>query len=168
MEIVLRSAAVFVFLWFLTRIIGKKELAEISSFELVLLVVIGDLVQQGVTQEDMSVTGAILATGTIALLVVSMSYVSFRWRRADRVVEGVPVVIVSDGRMVTESMRLERLTEDEVVSAAREQGIGDVADVRFGVLEPDGKFSFVRFDREHAPPLERSARPVTARPPVAS
>lgn len=152
MEIVLRSAAVFVFLWFLTRIIGKKELAEISSFELVLLVVIGDLVQQGVTQEDMSVTGAILATGTIALLVVSMSYVSFRWRRADRVVEGVPVVIVSDGRMVTESMRLERLTEDEVVSAAREQGIGDVADVRFGVLEPDGKFSFVRFDRKHAPP----------------
>lgn len=152
MEIVLRSTAVFVFLWFLTRIIGKKELAEISSFELVLLVVIGDLVQQGVTQEDMSVTGAILATGTIALLVVSMSYVSFRWRRADRVVEGVPVVIVSDGRMVTESMRLERLTEDEVVSAAREQGIGDVADVRFGVLEPDGKFSFVRFDREHAPP----------------
>lgn len=152
MEIVLRSAAVFVFLWFLTRIIGKKELAEISSFELVLLVVIGDLVQQGVTQEDMSVTGAILATGTIALLVVSMSYVSFRWRRADRVVEGVPVVIVSDGQMVTESMRLERLTEEEVVSAAREQGIGDVADVRFGVLEPDGKFSFVRFDREHAPP----------------
>ena len=152
MEIVLRSAAVFVFLWFLTRMIGKKELAEISSFELVLLVVIGDLVQQGVTQEDMSVTGAILATGTIALLVVSMSYVSFRWRRADRVVEGIPVVIVSDGRMVTESMRLERLTEYEVVSAAREQGIGDVADVRFGVLEPDGKFSFVRFDREHAPP----------------
>jgi uncharacterized membrane protein YcaP (DUF421 family) len=152
MEIVLRSAAVFVFLWFLTRIIGKKELAEISSFELVLLVVIGDLVQQGVTQEDMSVTGAILATGTIALLVVTMSYVSFRWRRADRVVEGIPVVIVSDGHMLTESMRVERLTEDEVVSAAREQGIGDVADVRFGVLEPDGKFSFVRFDREHAPP----------------
>jgi uncharacterized membrane protein YcaP (DUF421 family) len=152
MEIVLRSAAVFVFLWFLTRIIGKKELAEISSFELVLLVVIGDLVQQGVTQEDMSVTGAILAVGTIALLVVSMSYVSFRWKRADRVVEGVPVVIVSDGRMVTESMDVERLTEDEVVSAAREQGIGDVADVRFGVLEPDGKFSFVRFDREPAPP----------------
>jgi uncharacterized membrane protein YcaP (DUF421 family) len=152
MEIVLRSAAVFVFLWFLTRIIGKKELAEISSFELVLLVVIGDLVQQGVTQEDMSVTGAILAVGTIALLVVSMSYVSFRWKRADRVVEGVPVVIVSDGRMVTESMDVERLTEDEVVSSAREQGIGDIADVRFGVLEPDGKFSFVRFGREHAPP----------------
>jgi uncharacterized membrane protein YcaP (DUF421 family) len=78
--------------------------------------------------------------------------VSFRRQRADRVVEGIPVVVVSAGRMVTESMKVERLTEDEVISAAREQGIGDVADVRFGVLEPDGKFSFVRFDREHAPP----------------
>ena len=155
MEIVLRSAAVFAFLWFLTRIIGKKELAEISAFELVLLVVIGDLVQQGVTQEDMSVTGAILATGTIALLVVGMSYVSFRWKRAETVVEGIPVVIVSDGRMVAESMRIERLTEDEVVSAAREQGIGDIGDVRFGVLEPDGKFSFVRYDESAASPPEQ-------------
>ena len=72
-------------------------------------------------------------------------------------VEGVPVVIVSDGQMVTESMRLERLTEDEVVSAAREQGIGDVAEVRFGVREPDGNFSLVRFDREPAPPAAEMA-----------
>ena len=152
MELVIRATVIYFFLWFVARGVGKRELSEMTAFELILLVVMGDLIQQGVTQEDMSVTGAILATGTIALLVVSMSYVSFRWRRADRVVEGIPVVIVSDGRMVTESMKVERLTEDEVVSAAREQGIGDVADVRFGVLEPDGKFSFVRFDREHAPP----------------
>ncbi|MGH2680956.1 MAG: DUF421 domain-containing protein [Actinomycetota bacterium] len=152
MEIVLRSAAVFVFLWFLTRMIGKKELAEISAFELVLLVVIGDLVQQGVTQEDMSVTGAILATGTIALLVVAMSYAGFRWKRADAVVEGVPVVIVSDGRFVAEALRIERLTEDEVLSEAREQGIADLAHVRFAVLEPDGKFSFVRSDGVPAAP----------------
>jgi uncharacterized membrane protein YcaP (DUF421 family) len=154
MEIVLRSAAVFVFLWFLMRVIGKKELAEISAFELVLLVVIGDLVQQGVTQEDMSVTGAVLATGTIALLVVAMSYAGFRWKRARTVVEGVPVVIVSDGRLVTESMRFERLTEDDVVAEAREQGIGDIAEVRLGVLESDGRFSFVRFDRAQVPPSE--------------
>lgn len=154
MEIVLRSAAVFVFLFFLMRIIGKKELAEISAFELILLVVIGDLVQQGVTQEDMSVTGAVLATGTIALLVVAMSYAGFRWQRARTMVEGVPVVIVSDGRLVPGSMRVERLTEDDVVTEAREQGIGDIADVRLGVLESDGRFSFVRFDRETAPPPE--------------
>ena len=148
MEIVLRSVAVFAFLWFLMRVIGKKELTQLSAFELVLLVVIGDLVQQGVTEEDMSVTGAVLATGTIALLVVGMSYIGFRWNRTNKVIEGMPVIVVSDGRLLLEAMRIERLTEEEVVGEARRAGIGDIADVRFGVLEPDGRFSFVRYDRE--------------------
>jgi uncharacterized membrane protein YcaP (DUF421 family) len=159
MEIVLRSAAVFAFLWFVMRVIGKKELTQLSAFELVLLIVIGDLVQQGVTQEDMSVTGAVLATGTIALLVVAMSYLGFRWNRTLKVIEGMPVVVVSDGRMVSEAIRLERLTDEEVVGEARQQGIGDLADIRYGVLEPDGRFSFVRHDRQQAPPMqERPAR----------
>jgi uncharacterized membrane protein YcaP (DUF421 family) len=151
MEIVLRSFAVFVFLFFLMRIIGKKELTQLSAFELVLLIVIGDLVQQGVTQEDMSVTGAVLATGTIALLVVGMSYVGFRWDRSTKVLEGRPVVVVADGRMLREAMRIERLTEDEVIGEAREQGIADLTHVRYGVLEPDGRFSFVRYDDTREP-----------------
>ena len=154
MEIVLRSMAVFAFLWFLMRVVGKKELTQLSAFELVLLVVIGDLVQQGVTEEDMSVTGAVLATGTIALLVVASSYVGFRWRRTEKVIEGMPVLVVSDGRLIPEAIRVERLTEEEVVSEARQAGIGDIADVRFGVLEPDGRFSFVRFDREETRRME--------------
>jgi uncharacterized membrane protein YcaP (DUF421 family) len=154
MEIVLRSVAVFAFLWFVMRVIGKKELTQLSAFELVLLIVIGDLVQQGVTQEDMSVTGAVLATGTIALLVVAMSYAGFRWNRSTKVIEGMPVLVVADGRMLTEAMRVERLTEDEVVGEARQQGIGDVAEIRYGVLEPDGRFSFVRFDRQQTPTVE--------------
>ncbi len=158
MEIVLRAAAIFAFLWVLMRIMGKKELAEISAFELVLLVVIGDMVQSGVTQEDMSVTGAMLATGTIGLLVVAASFAGFRWRRMQTVIEGEPVIVVADGRTLPDAMRVERLTEDEVLAAARQQGIGDLADVRYGVLEPDGKFSFVRFDRGGSPPtLDRSA-----------
>ena len=158
MEIVLRAAAVFAFLWFLMRVIGKKEMTQLTAFELVLLVVIGDLVQQGVTQEDMSVTGAVLATGTIALLVVGMSYVGFRWNRSMKVIEGMPVVVVADGRMLLDAMRIERLTEEEVVGEAREQGIADLAHVRFGVLEPDGRFSFVRYD-------ERDERPRIDDPP---
>jgi uncharacterized membrane protein YcaP (DUF421 family) len=154
MEIVLRSVAVFAFLWFLMRVIGKKELTQFTAFELVLLVVIGDLVQQGVTQEDMSVTGAVLATGTIALLVVAMSYAGFRWNRTLKVIEGLPVIVVSDGRLLLEAMRVERLTEEEVVGEARQQGIADIADVRFGVLEPDGRFSFVRYDRQETGKVE--------------
>ena len=154
MEIVLRSVAVFAFLWFLMRVIGKKELTQLSAFELVLLVVIGDLVQQGVTEEDMSVTGAVLATGTIAVLVVGMSYIGFRWNRTNKVIEGMPVIVVSDGRLLLEAMRIERLTEEEVVGEARRAGIGDITDVRFGVLEPDGRFSFVRYDREETRQVE--------------
>lgn len=157
MEIVLRAVVVYALLWMLTRAIGKKELAEMSAFELVLIVTIGDLVQQGVTQEDMSVTGAMLAAGTIALLVVASSYVGFRWRRSRRVIEGVPIVVVDDGRVVDEVLVMERLTREEVVSSAREQGIADLARVRYGVIEPDGTFSFVLGDPEvrHIPPPEK-------------
>lgn len=156
MEIVLRAAVIYVFLWIVTRVIGKKELAELSAFELVLIVTIGDLVQQGVTQEDMSVTGAMLAVGTIALLVVGTSYVGFRWRGSTRVIEGVPVIVVDDGALVPQVLEMERLGEEEVLSSAREQGIADVRDIRFGVLEPDGTFSFVRYDREqHATRREK-------------
>lgn len=156
MEIVLRAAAIFLFLWVLTRVIGKKELAEMSAFELVLIVTIGDLVQQGVTQEDMSVTGAMLAVATIAMLVVAMSYIGFRWPTSKRVIEGVSVIVIDDGEIVDDVIAIERLTREEVISAAREQGIGDISDVRFAVLEPDGAFAFVRYDREeHAKPPER-------------
>ena len=156
MEIVLRAAVIFLFLWVLTRVIGKKELAEMSAFELVLIVTIGDLVQQGVTQEDMSVTGAMLAVSTIAVLVVAMSYVGFKWPISKRVIEGVPAIVIDEGKILDEVIEIERLTRDEVISAAREQGIGDVGDVRFAVLEPDGTFAFVRFDREeHVKPPER-------------
>ncbi|HEX5936068.1 MAG TPA: YetF domain-containing protein [Actinomycetota bacterium] len=154
MEIVLRAVAVFAFLWVLMRVIGKKELTQLSAFDLVLVVVIGDLVQQGVTQEDMSVTGAVLATGTIALLVVGMSYLGFRWKRSAKVIEGMPVIIVADGRLLPETMRVERLSDEEVVGEARQQGIADVTEIRYGVLEPDGRFSFVRFDREETPAVE--------------
>jgi len=152
----MRTAAIYLFLWIVTRVIGKKELAELSAFELVLIVTIGDLVQQGVTQEDMSVTGAMLAVGTIALLVVGTSYVGFRWKGPKRLIEGVPVIVVDDGALVPNVLEVERLDEEEVLSSAREQGIADVRDIRFGVLEPDGTFSFVRYDREqHATRREK-------------
>jgi uncharacterized membrane protein YcaP (DUF421 family) len=143
MEIVIRAAIVFFLLWAITRAMGKRELAQMSAFELVLLVVFGDLVQQGVTQEDMSVTGALLAVGTIALLTLLFSVVGFRWRRVGEALVGLPIVVVRDGLVLEEALRLERLTAQDAREAAREQGIGSLDDVVLGVLEPDGRFSFV-------------------------
>jgi uncharacterized membrane protein YcaP (DUF421 family) len=156
MEIVFRAAVLYLFLWFVMRLLGKKELGQMSAFELVLLLAIGDLVQQGVTQEDYSVTGAMLAIGAFAVLILLGSYVSFRFPGSRDVLEGIPVVIVQDGRLREDVMRLERLTDSEVREALREQGIDDLRTVRVGLLEADGKFSFITGD-DHQPAPEKSA-----------
>jgi uncharacterized membrane protein YcaP (DUF421 family) len=150
MQIVLRAAVLYLFILVVTRALGRKEISEISTVELLLLVVIGDLIQQGVTGDDRSVTGAMLAVATMALLVLAFSYMSFRFSGVRSIMEGNPVLIVLDGKPLLDVLKVERLTLDEVRDAAREQGIGDLADVRAGVLEADGKFSFVR--REDARP----------------
>jgi uncharacterized membrane protein YcaP (DUF421 family) len=144
MEIAVRAFVIFFFLWFVTRVMGKRELAEMSAFELILLVTIGDLVQQGVTQEDNSLTGNMLAVGTLAALTMVFSYVSYRWKATRPLIESFPVVIVRDGELIEAALKLERLTDDEVLAEAREQGIDDLAKVRVAILEPDGKFSFIK------------------------
>jgi uncharacterized membrane protein YcaP (DUF421 family) len=155
-DVVYRAAFIYFFLWFITRIIGKRELGSMTAFELVLLVCMGDLIQQGTTQEDFSVTGAMLAVGTFALLMLLFSWLSFRFGRARPMLEGMPVVVVQDGRMRHEVLRYERVDHDELFEALREQGIDDLAKVRYGVLEPNGKYSF--FTREeHQPAPENSA-----------
>ena len=156
MDIVFRAVVIYFFLWFITRVIGKRELGSMSAFELVLLVTMGDLIQQGTTQEDFSVTGAMLAVGTFALLMVFFSWVAFRFRKTRPLLEGMPVVVVQDGKMRKEVMRYERLDEDELFEGLREQGIDDLGKVRFGVLEPDGKYSFFT-DEDHQPAPDKQS-----------
>lgn len=144
MQIVVRAAVMYLFVFFITRSMGKKELSDLSVFEMILLIVTGDLIQQGVMQEDNSVTGAALAIATLALFVVAFSYASFRWGRARPVLEGRPVVVLKDGQPLEGALRLERLTIGELKEAARLNGISDLADVEFAILEDDGKFSFLR------------------------
>ena len=144
MEVVVRAFVVYLFLILVMRALGKRELTGMTAFDLVLLIVMGDLVQQGITQEDMSLTGAFLAVGTIAVLLAGMSYLQYRWPRLRTVTEGSPVIVVRDGEPDLDRIHMERLTLEDVADAARERGIGDLAEVGFGVLEADGKFSFVK------------------------
>ncbi len=157
MEIVLRSSAIFFFIWLLTRAMGKRELAEMSAFELVLLVTIGDLVQQAVTQEDMSVVGAILAVGTIGAWILIFSYMTYRWRKTEPLLIGVPVVVVRDGEPIKESLHYERVPLDEVLQAARQQGFEDLSEVKIGIIEADGRFSFIKNNGEQQKPEPRRA-----------
>ena len=158
MQIIVRSLVLFLFVWLVTRAMGRKELAQLSSFELILLIAVGDLIQQGVTGDDRSVVGAMLAVTVFALLTVGFSFASFRWPRLTGLTEGLPVIIVRDGKPLARVLHIERLTEEEVKSAAREQGIGDLSEIAVGVLEPDGKFSFIRATGERPPPAREPGR----------
>ena len=148
MQIIGRASVMFIFLWVVMRAMGRKELAELSAFELILLVVIGDLVQQGVTQQDNSIAGAVTAVSTFVLWILLFSYTSFKNRRVRDLFEGLPVILVKEGKPLQKMLQYERLTLDEVKGAAREQGIADLGQVALGVLESDGKFSFIRYDDE--------------------
>jgi uncharacterized membrane protein YcaP (DUF421 family) len=143
MDIAIRAVVLYAFVLFLMRVMGRRELSSLSPIDLVLLVVLGDAIQQGLTQDDYSVTGAIIAVSTIAAVQVAISYLSFRSRRARRILEGEPVVIVQDGRMIERNLKRERLTEDEIAEEMRMQQIGSVEDVAWGILESSGNMSFI-------------------------
>lgn len=144
MEIVLRATFIFGFLLVLTRGMRKRTLADMAPFEMLLLVTLGDIVQQGITQEDQSLTGAVLAVSTFGFWISVLTWVTWRSRRMARLIDGVPVVIVQDGEPVDAVLSLERLPIEEVYEAARQEGIDDLAKVRLAVLEPSGRISFIR------------------------
>ncbi len=98
MEIIVRASVVFAILLLLTRGLKRRTLGNLAPFELLLLVTLGDIVQQGITQEDYSLTGAMLAVTTFAFWMTVLSFVTWRWRRVGNVVDGVPLVIVQDGK----------------------------------------------------------------------
>lgn len=143
MDIVLRAAIMFVVVLAITRAIGRRELNSMEPFDLILLVVIGDLIQQGITQSDQSLTGALLVVSTIAVLTVLFSYVSFRVPALRPILDGDPIVLIEDGRLIDRNLRRERLTPEEVAAEARLQQVGDLSEVRWAILETNGRISFV-------------------------
>jgi uncharacterized membrane protein YcaP (DUF421 family) len=144
MDIVLRTIAVFAVLLVLTRVIGRRELSSLQPFDLILLIILGDAVQQGLTQDDYSLTGAFLVIFTFAVLQVFVSWVGYRFPRARPVLEGEPIVVVQDGNVIERNLRRERLTEDEIAEEARCNGIAHLAEIRWAVLETNGKISFIK------------------------
>jgi uncharacterized membrane protein YcaP (DUF421 family) len=146
MDVAVRAAVIYAFIWLVLRGMGKRELGQLNPFELVLLIVTGDLVQQAVTLEDHSLVGAGVIISTLALLTVFTSWLSLRSRRFARVFEGEPSPVLVDGRQVERTMRFERIRYDELVAEARKQGISRLEDVRVATLEEDGTISFLRLD----------------------
>jgi uncharacterized membrane protein YcaP (DUF421 family) len=148
-DIVIRAVVLFVFIWLLTRAVGRRELSTLEPFDLILLVVLGDLIQQGVTQNDFSVTGAVLAGGTMAAMTVLFSYLSFRFpRRLAPILEGDPVILVEHGKPLDRNLQRNRITLEELAAQARLTAqIAHIEDVDWAVLETSGQISFIRKSR---------------------
>ena len=143
MDLVIRATVIFAFIFLVTRISGRRELSSLEPFDVILLVVLGDLVQQGITQSDESVTGTLIVISTVTLLSVAVGWVSFRSRKARVVTEGEPIVLVQDGRVIERNLRRERLTRGDLEEEARRQQISSLDDIRWAILEKGGSISVI-------------------------
>ena len=152
MDLVLRSFVAFLFVFAITRVVGRRELSTLEPFDVIMLVVIGDLVQQGVTQSDNSVTGIVIVLSVVTLMTALFAYLNFRFPRLRPWMEGRPVVLVDNGSVIMGNLRRERLTVSEVEAEARQQQIASLGQVRWAVLERNGKISFIP-DEEDVPSI---------------
>jgi uncharacterized membrane protein YcaP (DUF421 family) len=143
MDLVIRTVVVFVLILVVTRAVGRRELNSLEPFDMILLVVIGDLVQQGVTQSDYSLTGTAVVIATLACLTVFTAWLSYRFRRLRPILEGDPIVLIADGRLLRDNLRRQRMTVDEVMVEARLNQIASLKDVRWAILESNGQISFL-------------------------
>jgi len=151
MEIVLRATVMFFVLFLLIRIMGKRELSQMTPFELIVLIVFGDLIQQGVTHNDFSLVGATLAIATMAFWALAISWLVYWHPNLETFLDGEPRVIVKQGRIVPENLRRDRLTRAEILSEMRLAGIAHLEDVDWAILEPRGKMSFIKRDADANP-----------------
>jgi uncharacterized membrane protein YcaP (DUF421 family) len=143
MDIAIRSFVAFLFVFAITRVVGRRELSRLEPFDVIMLVVIGDLVQQGVTQSDYSVTGIVVVLSVVTLMTALFAYLNFRFPTLRPLMEGRPVVLIDDGAVIEPNLRRERLTVGEVEAEARQQQIASLSQVRWAVLERNGRISFI-------------------------
>lgn len=144
MESVLRAAALYAFLLVLFRITGRRALSEITTFDFVLLLVIGEATQQALLGNDFSVINAFVVIATLVLIDILLSLFKERSPRVGRFLDGVPLIVVEYGKPLTERLRKARLTEEDILEAARQsQGLERLEQIRFAVLEKNGQISVI-------------------------
>src|SRR3954471_17582402 len=143
MDLVLRALILFTAVYVLLRVVGRRELAEMEPIDFVLLIVLGDAIQQGLTQDDYSVTGAFIVITTIAAIQVVVGYIAFRSKRMRVLMEGEPVVLIENGNVLEKNLRRARSAEDELAEEARLSQVASLRDVAWAVLETSGRISII-------------------------
>lgn len=144
MDAILRSIAIYVFLLLIFRLAGKRTLSQVTTFDFVLLLVIGEATQQGLLGNDFSITYAFLAITTLVGLDIGISLIKQRSQRIEKLIEGVPLIIVENGRPLRDRMDKVRMDEADVLAAARElQGLERMDQIKYAVLERSGGISII-------------------------
>lgn len=144
MDTVLRAIILYFALLVLMRLAGKRTFAQMTPFDFVLLLIIGEAVQQGLTGEDFSLTGSLLLVSTLVMLDVLMSYVKQWSRTADKWIDSTPVLLVDNGKVLKKRMNDVRVTEEDILASARElRGLERMDQVKYAVLETTGKITVI-------------------------
>lgn len=146
LEIVIRTAIIYFAVLIGLRLTGKREVGQMTPFDLVLLILIANAVQNAMTGPDNSVTGGLVAAATLLLLNFLLSHLVFRNRRLRRIVEGTPTILIHNGQMVMKNLESEHITPDELLQSLREHGVPMPEEVGLAVLEIDGSVSVLRKD----------------------
>lgn len=143
LDIIIRSVIVYLFIIIAIRISGKKELAQLSVIDLVFILLISNAVQNAMVGPDSSLSGGIIAAGSLFLVNIILKLVTYRYKKAKGLIEGDPVLLIHDGKLVKKNLDKERIPLDELKAAVREHGVEKIEDVNLAILENDGNISII-------------------------
>jgi uncharacterized membrane protein YcaP (DUF421 family) len=149
MDIVFKPILLYAFLFLLFRLTGKRSLGQITTFDFILLLIIGESVQQGLVGRDYSMVGAMGFVTVLVFIDVALSLINRQFPWAAKWLEGTPLVIVADGKLLEGRMKMERVDESDIIAAARAtQGLEKLEQIKFAVLERDGSISIIPRERK--------------------
>ena len=144
METVMRAAVMYAFLLLLFRVMGKRSLAQITAFDFVLLLIVGEATQQALVRDDSSLVTAFVVIGTLMVIDLGLSLVKARWPWLDPILDSMPIVIVENGRLIEDRATRERVDLEDVLAAARERhGLERLDQIKYAVLERSGGISII-------------------------
>jgi uncharacterized membrane protein YcaP (DUF421 family) len=143
-EIIVRGAAIFFFVMIVMRFWGKKHLSELNPFDLVLMLIMSESLQNALVDDDKSITGGFVSMGTLIVLNTLFNKLTSHSRAAEKIIDGTPKIIIKGGKLDEKMLKQESMTMQELHAALRQQGVMEPGDVEWGIIEPNGKFSVIK------------------------
>jgi uncharacterized membrane protein YcaP (DUF421 family) len=156
METVWRVCVTYLFLLLAFRTLGKREVGRLAPFDLVILLMIPELVAQGLVREDFSITNALIAVSTLLALVFLTSAIAQKSARAEALIEGTPAILVAHGKLIPDALNRERISGEELAGQMHQSGIEEISQVKWAILETDGAIAFVRMDDGEVQPTKQA------------